>query len=556
MVRKYMTRMKNKPAKALLAAFCLSASIIVPAQANDIIFLPDIPADQIAHDTVRSYDSSTGVSIATAPTFDPFEQDNTLAGTAALRSGPSQIAIDGTPVAGGAYLDLKMIYTSASDDPYDLRGYERAYYVSGDEVSRIHQDVRTLDCTSNTTEVIYEDNYYNSYDTYGYLAGVYLLLPRYRGHRGFWNGGSRYRPSASWSDWRRRSSYNAYGNYRAPYSGGHFAGSHDRNRGYGSRGSRRSGTVGRPAGHRGDGRRGGRDRDRDRETAIEDRGETTNTTRTERHNGRNAMIGGSASRREYRRQRGVVTGGPLQRSRANQAEQSDNNERNSARRPGRSTRTDRVGRTDRGRGRNAAASNTSRPVTNRQANPAGPPPQTIARTAPPATVNSNRASRTAPQAQRQSPQRSTSRPRSSRKLNREVDRSFGRTNRSSRTRKQMEFFPRIGGYTQLTSSVVTNYRCVREESVTLHIPQERLDAARFDGMTLVVVDNADRDVPIYLPPNYIEGFRQATGRSSYIAPSSAVVSPPAAYESPDYNTQKPNAPIYSEPTYQGGYPQN
>lgn len=541
-----MTRIKSKPAKTLLAAFCLSASIIVPAQANDIILFPDIPADQIARDTVRSYDSSTGASMATAPTFDPFEQDNTLAGTAALRSGPSEIAIDGTRVAGGAYLELKMIYTSASDDPYDLRGYERAYYVSGDEVSRIHQDVRTLDCASNSAEVVYEDNYYNSYDTYGYLAGVYLLLPRYRGHRGFWNGGSRYRPSASWSDWRRRSSYNSYGNYGASYGGGHFAGSNDRNRGFGSRGS---GT----AGNRGDGRRGVGDRDRETDSA-----ETTNTARTQRHNGRGSVIGGSASSREYRRQRGVVAGGPLQRSSANEAEQSNNNERNSAQNSeNRSTRTDRrtdrVGRRDRGRGSNPALGNTSQPVTNRRANPAGPPPQTIARSAPPTTINSNRASRPAPQSQRQNTQRSSS---SSRKLNREVDRSFSRINRNSINRKQMEFFPRHGGYTQLNSSVVTNYRCVREESVTLHIPQERLDAARFDGLTLVVVDNADQDVPIYLPPNYIEGFRQATGRSSYIAPSSGAVSPPAAYQSPDYNSQRSNAPIYNEPTYQGGYPQN
>ena len=524
--------MKSRSAKTLLAAFCLSASIIVPAQANDIILFPDIPADQIARDTVRSYDSSTGASVATAPTFDPFEQDNTLAGTAALRSGPSEIAIDGTRVAGGAYLDLKIIYTSASDDPYDLRGYERAYYVSGNEVSRIHQDVRTLDCASNSAEVVYEDNYYNSYDTYGYLAGVYLLLPRYRGHRGFWNGGSRYRPSASWSDWRRRGASNSFSNYGASYGGGHFAGSNDRNRGFGSRGSA---TVG----NRGDGDRG-----------HADNAETTNTARTQRHNGRDAVIGGSARSREYRRQRGVVAGGPLQRSNANQAERRSENRNARTER-----RTDRVGRTNRGRS-NPALGNAQQPAANRRANPAGPPPQTIARIAPPTTINSNRESRPAPRSQRQNPQSSSSSSQSSRRLNREVDRSFSKSNRSSRSRKQMEFFPRLGGYTQISSSVVTNYRCVREESVTLHIPQERLDAARFDGLTLVVVDNADQDVPIYLPPNYIEGFRQATGRSSYIAPSSGAVSPPAAYQSPDYNPQRSNAPIYNEPTYQGGYPQN
>jgi len=36
----------------------------------------------------------------TAPTFDPFEQDNTVAGTAALRTGPSETTIDGRRVSG------------------------------------------------------------------------------------------------------------------------------------------------------------------------------------------------------------------------------------------------------------------------------------------------------------------------------------------------------------------------------------------------------------------------------------------------------------------------
>lgn len=69
----------------------------------------------------------------------------------------------------------------------------------------------------------------------------------------------------------------------------------------------------------------------------------------------------------------------------------------------------------------------------------------------------------------------------------------------------------LGGYVTASSEIHEHYRCVREESVTLHIPQDRLDAARFDGLTLVVIDNAERDIPIYIPPNYIEGFRQAAG---------------------------------------------
>ena len=526
-----MTFKKNRMTKTFVAALCLSASVIVPAQANDIVFLPDIPADQIARDTVRSYDSSTGISIVTASTFDPFEQDNTLAGTAALRSGPSEIAIDGTPTVGGAYLDLKMIYTSASDDPYDLRGFDRAFYVSGDEVSRTHQDVRTLDCAANTTEVVYEDNYYDSYDNYGYLAGLYLLLPRYRGHRGFWSGTSRYRPSIGWSDWRKRSAYSNYG-------GGYYSGYRTTGRGAGVRAPaiRRDDNRGRNAARttrrNNDGRTSANRNENGR--AGDTERARTNTARVERHNARDSVVGGSRGNREYRRQRGVVAGGPLQRTREDRSEQS---------------RTDAVGRTDRGRGSNPAAGRTQRPVTNRRANPAGSAPKTIARSSPPATVNSNRSTQSAPKAQRQSQKKSTSKSssksRSSRNLNRAVDNSFKKSSRSSRGKK-LNFFPMLNGYTQISSSVITNYRCVREESVSLHIPQERLDAARFDGMTIIIVDNADRDVPVYLPPNYIEGFRQAVGSGSYSTSSSRVVTPPATYQDP----------VYGQPSYQGGYPQN
>ena len=50
--------------------------------------------------------------------------------------------------------------------------------------------------------------------------------------------------------------------------------------------------------------------------------------------------------------------------------------------------------------------------------------------------------------------------------------------------------------------------------MTFHIPQERLLAARHDGLTIMVIDRRDGEVPIYLPPNYVSGFLQAQG---YIA---------------------------------------
>lgn len=61
--------------------------------------------------------------------------------------------------------------------------------------------------------------------------------------------------------------------------------------------------------------------------------------------------------------------------------------------------------------------------------------------------------------------------------------------------------------------------CAREDRLTLFIPEERLEAARFDGLTLIVRDvtvnqrNGQVTVyderPLYIPANYIEGFRMA-----------------------------------------------
>ena len=50
------------------------------------------------------------------------------------------------------------------------------------------------------------------------------------------------------------------------------------------------------------------------------------------------------------------------------------------------------------------------------------------------------------------------------------------------------------------------------ESVGVFVPWERVDAARFDGLSLVMEDRDGREVSVWVPPNYIEGFRLATRR--------------------------------------------
>ena len=53
----------------------------------------------------------------------------------------------------------------------------------------------------------------------------------------------------------------------------------------------------------------------------------------------------------------------------------------------------------------------------------------------------------------------------------------------------------VGGYSRANTYV--DYRCLKEETLTVHIPQERLDAARFDGFAVILLDNAGREAVSY-----------------------------------------------------------
>ncbi len=544
-----MTHIK-KLAPAFTRQLCLSASLITlslasPAYGAEVTLLPQMTPSAIAADSTRSYDSSTGISIVTAPTFDPFEQDETLAGKASLRTGASAITIDGKTVHGGAFLDLTMIYTTPSEDPYDMRGFEQSVYISGQPVSRIKHDMRTLDCSSNTTEVVYQDGYYDSYNSYGYLAGLYLLLPRYRGHRGYWDRGSRHHANFGWRDWRRGYyGHGGFGGYGSGYGSGYGGyGGH----GYGGHGGHVTGGTTTPT-----------------------TPPSTNTG-TGTHTGGNAVIGGSATEREYVPHAGIAIGEAIQTGRAEGGQ--------TGRRTGRTTTGRTVtgrtvtGRTVTSRGGPIVRGHTNRITTGRAtgrrtggvrpsrggraghadrsgshndshrrvrtANPAGRAPTTIARQEPPRPVSQPAPRRTQRAEKREPRPVSRTREAPSRAVDRAVDRSFRNDSPQSNRRgaKRMNFFPAFSpalSRGRSRTDVYTNYRCVREETVTLHIPQHRIDAARFDGMTVVIVDDNDQDVPIYLPPNYIEGFRQATGRSSVLSsgqsvqPSSAATSGPTS----------------------------
>ncbi|MGB6230094.1 MAG: hypothetical protein WBF53_08210, partial [Litorimonas sp.] len=79
---------------------------------------------------------------------------------------------------------------------------------------------------------------------------------------------------------------------------------------------------------------------------------------------------------------------------------------------------------------------------------------------------------------------------------------------------QLDLFPGDGRADAVV--VGADWDCAREDQLHLFIPDERLEAARFDGLTLILRDvTHDPQIgqttvygerPLYVPPNYIEGF--------------------------------------------------
>ena len=109
---------------------------------------------------------------------------------------------------------------------------------------------------------------------------------------------------------------------------------------------------------------------------------------------------------------------------------------------------------------------------------------------------------------------------SSRSSTRNVNRAFESRNKS--TPRARRYYSG-GTYTDRYETT----RCIKEERITLHIPADRLQAARFDGLSIALLDQHGNDIPLYIPPNYIEGFSKAnpymnsgySGYSNYPQPA-------------------------------------
>jgi len=94
-----MTYFSHIRAGLISTALLLTTALASPALAET---LPEISPRQIAGDVEVRQNPQTGAREFIAPSFDPFEEDRSMAGTASLRSVSRATTIDGQSVRGGA----------------------------------------------------------------------------------------------------------------------------------------------------------------------------------------------------------------------------------------------------------------------------------------------------------------------------------------------------------------------------------------------------------------------------------------------------------------------
>jgi len=592
---------------ALALSTALSLSMAQPAFANT---MPEMSPGQIARDVQVQYNPQTGQQEVLAPTFDPFEEDPELAASVNLRSVTDQVSIEGNPIAGGAILDMAFYYSSPSNDRYDVRGFDDAVFVSGEYAPTVLRDNRILECSENVRETVY---HYQNY----YSPSIHFSFFRpYRHYSGFYGYNHRHR-----SPWLRRLYWDYYGGdgwvrRRGP---------RDDDRVRRRRPHDDDGVTRRRRPDRDDDvtrrRRPDRDDDDVRRRRPGDGDEVTRRRRPDRDDdgttrrrrpdrdgsgvtrpGRAVGDGDGVTRRPrrddnvtpVRRRRDVVTtstGQPTPRDldrrerrvtdpeRRRRPRTNDNSRKKKPavyRRPANPDAVRSERRETRRAARTTREAAPARRVTPRQvpqrprvqsAPKPKPAPAVVSRrrSSPPAVTRSKPASRPAPRPA----SKPASRPAPKRNVNKAAAKAYKSKADNGRSRGRRNFHPDYyDGSRQVVSSVDVN--CAREERLSIHIPQERLDAARFDGLTVLVLDRYGGEIPVFVPPNYIEGFRHATANRGYNSqvpryqPAPEQLPQPAYTPSPPahdpYHGADPRQPrIYGDPGSvppQTGYPQS
>lgn len=459
---------------------------------------PTIPAEQIARDVTEEFNPRTGERELVAAPFDAFEDDTTLAGSVRLRSAEGAVAIDGQRLRDGALLEVDFYYNSPSDDPFGGRGYSDASFVNGELAPAVLRDSRILECSTRVENVVYD---HTTYYRRGSSIGLYRPYRHYAGHRGFGFGfgTSYYGPGYGY--------YNRHHRARRGYSGSARnarPGIHSRVLGA-TRGRDRDRADDRRRDRRSDDRvrAGERDRSGDRNTRGNTRRGQSDRQRESR--ARRVESYGSGNTRSSARRNGAMRGVNPER-RIEMATPSATSR--SATRPS----TSQAGGNTSSRGATPRV-RAPRSQTPRAQTPRAQTPRSETRRSAPRTET-----RSAPRSQRSKAPSPRSRPAPQRSKN-----------PSSNVRRKLNFFPNdgYGGRDVVTSQSVD---CAREDKLRVFIPNERLDAARFDGLTVVALDTQGGETPIYIPPNYIEGYRLAA--SGQVRPQGlgAPTTPPSSFE--------------------------
>lgn len=474
--------------------------------------LPTISAEQIARDVISEFNPRTGARELVAAPFDPFEDDPTLAASLRLRSADGAVAIDGRPLQDGALVEIDFYYNSPSDDPYGGRNYSDAGFINGELAPVVFRDTRILECSTRVENVVYDHaSYYG-----GRSAGIYRPYRHYAGHSsfGFGFGSNYFGPGFGFSN-----GFSSFGE-RSSFNGGSS---------FGGRSTRRNRRI------LGGGRRGnGTDSRRDGNETNGAGGTVSPPSPSQQD------LTDRANEERFSRLRSYWSSGPAAGIRSN----------------GRGSAPTRSGNTP--SRADFAPSSTQSPVP--QA-PSSGSQATETGQAQPARGNTRRSATTRPVPRRSDTTRSDSRRSDSRRSETrrsETRRSEPRrqSNQRSNTRpkktksptprrrispntikRKLNFFPNEGyGGRSIVSS--RSVDCAREDKLRVFIPNDRLDAARFDGLTLIALDAQGGETPIYLPPNYIEGYRlAATGQ----------VRPQGFQSAPQSVTPQRSTPQYASP---------
>jgi len=487
--------------------------------------LPDLTPEQIVEDVTITFNNRAGTQEYAAPTFDPFESNTDIAGSASLRTISRAVSIEGQDLQDGAILDLAFYYNQIENNSRADRGFEKIAFLSGSQASPVLRDSRILECTADVRQTSFDQNFH-------YNAGFFHPYGHYYGHRRFGhrlNGGRSFRHNRGFG--------------RGGF--GHDGFGHN---GFGHNGFGQGSFGGWRRGHRGFGGLSRGQRGFDNRNIRRFPGNTANNSDNDRD-----TASSSLSREKAKRNNGRVTGLPIKSYRftsgqGRQAEPTRQNNRSQAT----DQRNAGQGNADQTRSRsrrNVLTQNSgpksrgrvaTQPTRQRNSQPSQPssPAQSSPDLASPVQANQSQpAPRSAPAPQTQRPTRSESR-----SNNRNSNRSNENRSRLNRTRskppkrtrprrvpkravprrrnqiikpKSFNFFPnnfgqnyRHGGRDVLTS-VSVQQDCIREELLSVHIPAERLEAARFDGLTVLALDRQGQELPIFIPANYIEGLRLA-----------------------------------------------